>query len=187
MWRCQRCGVRTPETALSLLAGASFFVLLRAVPHRKISARPATLVARAAAVMPNVVSLLPLLLFSTVSASSSGSGSSSASSSASGSSGVSAQDEQDCRYTPLSELQGARGLSDIDIFTVCNAVCPMPTAADLKTTCDDKHTYHAAYDVFRDQQNYHTSMQWCAAPARTKLARHGVWVWKWVLCAHTSR
>ena len=72
----------------------------------------------------------------------------------------------ECRNVSVATLVES-GLSWPDILHMCNDVCPFPKAKDVKTACDDSHTYHTAISNFRDAQKYHASMQWYAWPSHT--------------------
>ena len=120
--------------------------------------------------------LLQLVTLVLALASSSGS----AAGSLGGSSSVSAEDKHDCRMVSLDELREQHGFSNAEIFRKCNPVCPLPKAADVRTTCESTHhSFHSAVSVFRDSQLYHHQMQWCACmplPQRAVCwARHAAW------------
>lgn len=122
-----------------------------------------------------IISLLLPALALGASSSSSGSGSGAAAVSGSGASasgsGVDPVWYANCRTVPVSSL----GLTDSQLFEGCNQICPMPAAADIKTTCDTKHSFHPFYGEFRDEQQYRGSMQWtiffCSLSAHATSAR----------------
>jgi hypothetical protein len=105
-----------------------------------------------------------MLLLLLLAAAASGTSSSSSSSSGSSANGTSsAEVDRLCRNEDLAEMMASTGMSDHEVFVMCNDVCPMPKAADLKTACDNHHTHHDFTSVFRDAQTAHPRMQWCAA------------------------
>ena len=67
--------------------------------------------------------------------------------------------EDQCRQKSMSELL-ASGMTHAEVFKLCNDVCPISKAVDVRTRCDAHHTFHSLQYTFTEAQKYHPQMQW---------------------------
>ena len=54
----------------------------------------------------------------------------------------------------------ASGMTHAEVFKLCNDVCPISKAVDVRTRCDAHHTFHSLQYTFTEAQKYHPQMQW---------------------------
>jgi hypothetical protein len=66
-----------------------------------------------------------------------------------------------CRQQTIEDILASHpNVTNGRLFQCCNAHCPVPQAADLKSECMHGHAFHSKTDNFRAKQTYRQSMQW---------------------------